>query len=153
MGVPIVLHHVANQPHTPSPHFASLPNGLPGHFLMDYFDCTPTASFTIHFTHHQSAHPQISLHTFPYYRNQPMGPPPSTCFFHQLAPSPGQAILHWGTHFCICIIIPTDFLILFVIKPLFPAFYIAFCHHLWRPSWKTQPMSPLVGALLIIYSC
>jgi hypothetical protein len=113
MGVPIVLHHVVNQPHTPSPHFASLPNGLPGHFLMDYFDCTPATSFT----HHQSAHPQISLHTLPYYRNQPMGPPPSTCFFHQLAPPPGQAILHWGTHFCICIIIPTDFFILFVIKP------------------------------------
>jgi hypothetical protein len=153
MGVPIVLHHVVNQPHIPSPHFASLPNGLPGHFLTDSFDCTPTASFTIHFTHHQSAHPQISLHTFSYYRNQPMGPQPSTCFFHQLAPSPSQVFLHWGTHFCICSIIPTIFLILFVIKPLFPTFYIAFCRHLLRPSWKTQPMSPLVGALLIIYSC
>jgi hypothetical protein len=47
---------------------------------------------------------------------------------------------------------PHYFLILFVIKPLFPACYIAFCRHLWRPSWQTQPMSPLVGALLIIYS-
>jgi hypothetical protein len=112
MGVLIVLHHVMNQPHTP-PHFSILPNGLPRHFLMNYFDCTPIASFT----HHQSAHPQISLHTLPYYRNQPMGPPPSTFFFHQLTPSSGQDILHWGTHFCICIIIPTYFFILFVTKP------------------------------------
>jgi hypothetical protein len=29
MGVPIVLHHVANQPHTPSPHFASFPTWTP----------------------------------------------------------------------------------------------------------------------------
>jgi hypothetical protein len=134
MGVPIVLHHVANQPHIPSPNFASLPTRLPWHFLMDYFDCTPASSFTIHFAHHQSIHPQISLHTLPNYRNQPTGLPPSTCFFHQLVPSPGQALLHWGTHFCICIIIPTDFLILFVTKPLFPACYIAFCRHLRRPS-------------------
>jgi hypothetical protein len=37
MGVMIVLHHVMNQPHTPSPHFASPPNGLLGHFLMVLF--------------------------------------------------------------------------------------------------------------------
>jgi hypothetical protein len=29
MGVPIVLHHVMNQPHTPSPHFASFPKWTP----------------------------------------------------------------------------------------------------------------------------
>jgi hypothetical protein len=130
MGVPIVLHHVVNQPHIASPHFASLPNGLPGNFLTDYFDCTPAASFTIHFTHHQSAHPQISLHKLPYYINHPMGPQPSTCFFYQFAPSPGQAILHWGTCFCICIIINIEFLILFLIKKLFLASYIDFCRHL-----------------------
>jgi hypothetical protein len=118
-----------------------------------YFDCTPAAPFTIHFIHRQFAHLQISLHTFLYYKNPPMGPQPSTFFLNQLEPSSGQAILHWGTRFCICIIIPTNFLILFVTKPLFPAFYIAFCHHLWRPSWKMQPMSPLVGAFLITYSC
>jgi hypothetical protein len=148
MGVLIVLHHVLNHSHTLSPHFASLPNGLLGHFLMDSFDCTPATSFT----HHQSAHPQISLHTFPYYRNHPMGPPPSTFFSHKLVPPIGQASLRWGTRFYICLIIPTYFFILFVIKPLFPACYIAFFRHLWRPSWKMKPMSPLVGALLIIYS-
>jgi hypothetical protein len=113
-----------------------------------YFDYTPATPFTIHFSHRRFSHLQISPHTLPYYRNPPMGPQPSTCFLHQLAPSSSQAILHWGTHFCICIIIPTDFLILFVIKSLFSAFYIAFCCHLWKSPWKTQPMSPLVCSFL-----
>jgi hypothetical protein len=37
MGVPIVFHHVVNQPHTPSPHFASFPYGLPDHLFMVLF--------------------------------------------------------------------------------------------------------------------
>jgi hypothetical protein len=46
MGVPVVLHHVANYPHTYSPHFASFPYGLPTlHFLVTFcFTCTSAGS-------------------------------------------------------------------------------------------------------------
>ena len=130
----IVLHHVVNQPHTPSPHFSSLPNELLGYFLVVLF-WLHSHNIIYHPFHpvlvcpSSDFPPSISLLQKPAY-----GAPTPHLFFNQLVPSSGQSILHWGTHFCICIIIPTKFLILFIIKPLFPTFYIAFCHHLWQPS-------------------
>jgi hypothetical protein len=46
MGVPIVFHHVVNQPHTSSPHFASFPYGLPDHLFTGSisFTCTSAGS-------------------------------------------------------------------------------------------------------------
>jgi hypothetical protein len=41
MGVLIVFHHVANQPHTPSPHFARFPTRTPRLSLYSsFFTCT-----------------------------------------------------------------------------------------------------------------
>jgi hypothetical protein len=45
MGVLIVFHHVANQPHTSSPHFSSFPYGLPDYlFTVLFFTCTSAVS-------------------------------------------------------------------------------------------------------------
>jgi hypothetical protein len=89
-----------------------------------YFNCTPAVSLTIHF-HPPSVFPSadcppyISLIQKPTY-----GALTLHLFPKQLAPSSGQAILHWGTHFCICTVIPTYFLFFSVIvqNPFFPAF-------------------------------
>jgi hypothetical protein len=37
MGVTIFLHISENKPHTPSPHFASFPSGLPGYLTIVLF--------------------------------------------------------------------------------------------------------------------
>jgi hypothetical protein len=80
-----------------------------------------------------------------------MGPPPFINF-HDIYASPGAFINHWGTRFCILYIFPT-FIYYFVVQtPLIPN--LCFCRHRWRPAFlfgHTQPMSPLVGASLLIY--
>jgi hypothetical protein len=87
MGVPIVLHSVANQPHTPSPHFASFPTGLPDYLFKVLFFTAPPQY------HKPSISSTISLpiYKFPFisptsYRNPPMGPPPYTSFSEQIVP-------------------------------------------------------------------
>ena len=83
MGVPIVFHHVANQPHTSSPHFASFPQGLPDHrFMVMFFflpapqqDHEPTISSTISLPIYEP----ISISPTSY-RNPPMGLPPFISF-------------------------------------------------------------------------
>jgi hypothetical protein len=94
MGVPIVFHHVANQPHTSSPHFASFPYGLPDHLFMVLFflpappqDHEPSISSTISLP---ICEPIFISPTS--YRNSPMGPPPFISFPRNFCPP-------WGTHF------------------------------------------------------
>jgi hypothetical protein len=97
MGVPVVFHHVADQPHTSSPHFASFPYGLPDHrFMVMFFlpaplqDHEPTISSTISFP--------ICEHIFispTSYRNSPMGPPPFILFSKKFMPSLGHSF-HTG---------------------------------------------------------
>jgi hypothetical protein len=94
MGVPIVFHHVANQPHTSSPHFASFPYGLPDQLFMVLFflpappqDHEPSISSTISLP---ICEPIFISPTS--YRNSPMGPPPFISFPRNFFPP-------WGTHF------------------------------------------------------
>jgi hypothetical protein len=94
MGVPVVFHHVANQPHTSSPHFASFPYGLPAHCFMVMFflpappqDHEPTISSTISLP---ICEPLFISPTS--YRNSPMRPPPFISCSRNLCPT-------WGTHF------------------------------------------------------
>jgi hypothetical protein len=85
------------------------------------------------------------------YRNSPMGPPPSILFSQSFFPP-------WGTHFTL----GHPFLYLYIFSQIIslllvqtPVFYshlplsspLAAC----LPFGHTQPMSPLVGALLIIH--
>jgi hypothetical protein len=79
MGDPIVLHHVANQPHTHSPHFASFSTELPDYLFKVIFFTAPP------WYHEPSISSTISfpICKFPFisptsYKNPPMGPPPST---------------------------------------------------------------------------
>jgi hypothetical protein len=77
MGVPIVFHYVANQPHTHSPHFASFPTGLPDYLFKVLFLTTPpqyhepSISSTISF-------PSANFPSFhlPYTETHPWGPHP-----------------------------------------------------------------------------
>jgi hypothetical protein len=114
--------------------FLAYPTDSQGTSSSFYFNCTPATSFTIHFLHRQFSHLQISLHTFPYYRNPPMGPQPSTCFFTNLR-HPQAKPSYIGAPISVSALLSQLFFNWhFVIKPLFPASYIAFCRHLWRPS-------------------
>jgi hypothetical protein len=105
MGVSIVLHHVVNQPHTPSPHFASFPTGLPTYLFKVLFFTAPPQY------HEPSISSTISfpLCKFPFisptsYRNPPMGPPPSTSSPSKLCPTQanhitsGHPFLYLHTH-------------------------------------------------------
>jgi hypothetical protein len=152
MGVPVVFHHVADQPHTSSPHFASFPYGLPDHrFMVMFFlpappqDHEPTISSTISLP---ICEPIFISPTS--YRNSPMGPPPFISFPRNFCPP-------WGTHFTL----GHPFLYLYI----FPTLFIIYCTNAFISSYlllssplatcfpfgHTQPMSPLVGALLLIY--
>jgi hypothetical protein len=80
MGVLIVLLHVMNQPHNPSPHFANFPTWTPRLSLHNFIFLTtppqyhePSISSIISFP--ICKFPFISLTS---YKNLPMGQPPST---------------------------------------------------------------------------
>jgi hypothetical protein len=79
-----------------------------------------------------------------------MGPPPFISYIPLLSPQVVQAILHWGTHFCMCIINPIIFYSFGnCIKNLliFNKFIDVFHHSRWCFFFGTKkPMSPLVGA-------
>jgi hypothetical protein len=104
--------------------------------------------------HPQSVYPSSNFPSFhlPHTKTHPWGPHPPPILQENCA-LPGPTILHWGTRFYICTLIP--YYLFIVQMPFVSNIYITpFCRHLWRPSslfWKAQPMSPLVGALLIIY--
>jgi hypothetical protein len=140
MGVPVVFHHVADQPHTSSPHFASFPYGLPDHrFMVMFFlpappqDHEPTISSTISLP---ICEPIFISPTS--YRNSPMGPPPFISFPRNFCPP-------WGTHFTL----GHPFLYLYIFPKLFIIyctnafiFIIYFCRHCWRPAFLLATRNP-----------
>jgi hypothetical protein len=135
MGVPVVLHHVVNQTHTSSPHFASFPYGLPAHCFMVMFflpappqDHEPTISSTISLPICEPLF--ISPNS---YRNSPMRPPPFISCSRNLCPT-------WGTHFTLghsflYLYISPPMIHYFLYKRLFFFLVIAFCRHHWRPTF------------------
>jgi hypothetical protein len=158
MGVPIVFHHVANQPHTSSPHFSSFPTRTPRLSLYSSIFYLHLRSIMNPPFHPQSVCPSANLPSFhlPHTETHQWGPHPSSVSQAHYALR-GPPISHWGTRFCICTFLPKLFIIyctnafisshyiLFLSSPLATCFLPFFGH--------TQPMSPLVGALLIIYPC
>jgi hypothetical protein len=129
----------------------AFPHGLPDHRFMLQFVLTAPPQ-----DHEPSISSTISLPICEplsisptSYRNSPMGPPPFISF-HDISASPGAFILHWGTRFCILYIFPHLF---FLYKHLLLQTFV-FCRHRWRPAFlfgHTQPMSPLVGVVLLIF--
>jgi hypothetical protein len=92
----------------------------------------------------------LSLFHLPHTETRQWGPHPSSVF-QEIFALPGALISHWGTRFCIC----TSFPNLFIIYCTNP---FIFRYLLWSsplatdfPFGHTQPMSPLVGELLLIY--
>jgi hypothetical protein len=156
MGVPIVLHHVTKRPHTHFPHFASFPNELPDYLFMVLFFTAPSQY------HDPSISSTISLPIckFPFisftsYRNLPMGPLPSTSFPSTLHPTRANHIT-LGHLFLYLYTFPKKKYSLFIVQtPLFPFITLPFLSSPLATCFpffgQTQPMSPLVGALLIIY--
>jgi hypothetical protein len=106
MGFPIILHYVANQPHTPSPHFAIFPTRLPDYLFK--------VLFLLHLCNIMNPpfHPPSVCHStnfpsfhLPHIEYHPWGPHPPPVLQANCA-LPGPTILHWGTHFYICTLIP-----------------------------------------------
>jgi hypothetical protein len=107
MGVPIVFHHVANQPHTPSPHFASFPTRTPRLSLHGSIFYLHLRSIMNPPFHPQSVCPSANLPSFhlPHTETHQWGPHPSSVFQANYALH-GPPISHWGTRFCICTFLP-----------------------------------------------
>jgi hypothetical protein len=157
MGVPIVFHHVTNQPHTPSPHFASFPTRTPRLSLYGSIFYLHLHSIMNPPFHPQSVCPSANLPSFhlPHTETHQWGPHPSSVFQANYALH-GPPISHWGTRFCICTFLPKLFVI-YCTNTFISSHYIIFLSSplatCFLPFGQTQPMSPLVGALLIIYPC
>jgi hypothetical protein len=132
MGVPIVFHHVANQPHTPSPHFASFPTRTPRLSLYGSIFYLHLRSIMNPPFHPQSVCPSANLPSFhlPHTETHQWGPHPSSVFQAHYALR-GPPISHWGTRFCICTFLP-NYSLFIVQTPLFPVITFSFCRHLWR---------------------
>jgi hypothetical protein len=131
MGVSIVLHHVVNQPHTPSPHFSSFPKWTPRLSLHNSFFLLHLCSIMNPPFHPQSVCPSTNFPSFhlPHTKTHPWGPHPPP-FLQAICILPEPTILHRGTRFCICTLIP-NYSLFIVQTPLFPAVTLPFCRHLW----------------------
>jgi hypothetical protein len=155
MGVPIVFHHVANQPHTPSPHFASYPTQTPRLSLYGSLFYLHLHSITNPPFHPQSVCPSANLPSFhlPHTETHQWGSHPSSVFQENSALR-GPPISHWGTRLCICTFLPKLFVI-YCTNTFISSYFILSSPLVtcFPPFGQTQPMSPLVGALLIIYPC
>jgi hypothetical protein len=134
MGVLIVFHHVVNQPHTPSPHFASFPTWTPrlslyGSILV-YLHLRSLMNPPFH---PQSIFPSANLSSFhlPHTETHQWDPHPSS-FFQENSTLPGACISHWSTRFCICTFLPKKLFIIYCTNAFFSRHYIFFCCHRWR---------------------
>jgi hypothetical protein len=103
--------------------------------------------------HPPSVCPSANLSPFhlPHTETRQWGPHPPS-FFHKVFALPGALISHWGTHFCICAFFSQIISLLLVQTPVIYSHLplsspLAAC----LPFGHTQPMSPLVGTLLIIH--
>jgi hypothetical protein len=157
MGVPIVFHHVANQPHTPSLHFASIPTRTPRLSICGSIFYLQLRSIMNPPFHPRPVFPSANLPSFhlPHTETHQWGPHPSSIFEAKYSLC-GPPISHWGTHFSICTFLPKLFVIYctnaFISSPyiIFLSSPLATC---FLHFGQKKPMSPLVGALLIIYPC
>jgi hypothetical protein len=105
--------------------------------------------------HPPSVCPSANLSSFhlPHTETHQWGPHPSSVF-QEISALPGALISHWGTRFCICTFFPKIIHYLLYKRLYFQSLFLlssplATCF----PFGHTQPMSPLVGALLLIYPC
>jgi hypothetical protein len=155
MGVPIVFHHVVSQPHTLSLHFASFPTWTPGLSLYGSIFYLHLRTIMSPPFHPHSVFPSANLPSFhlPHTKTHQWGPHTSSVS-QDNSTLPGARISHWGTRFCICTFFPQNYLLFIVQTPLFLVitFFVVTVGDLLSFGY-TQPMSPLVGALLIIYPC
>jgi hypothetical protein len=110
MGVPIVFHHVINQPHTPSRHFASFPTQNPRLSLLGSIVYLHLRSIMNPPFHPQSVCPSVNLPSFhlPHTETHQWGPPPFISFPSKLCPT-------WATH----ITLGHPFLYLYISPQLF----------------------------------
>jgi hypothetical protein len=88
------------------------------------------------------------------YRNSPMGAPPFISFPRKYFPHQGHAF-HTGAPVSVFVHFSPNYSLFIVQTPLFPVFTFSFVVIVGGllPFGHVQPMSPLVGAFLIIYPC
>jgi hypothetical protein len=132
MGVPIVFHHVVNQPHTLL--LILLASHMDSQIISLWF-----YSFYLHLRrimnppfHPPSVCPSANLSSFhlPHTETHQWGPHPSSVF-QEISALPGALISHWGTRFCICTFPPKLFII-YCTNAFISSHYIFFCRHRWR---------------------
>ena len=100
--------------------------------------------------HPPSVFPSANLSSFhlPHTETCQWGPHPSSVF-PEISALPGALISHWGTRFCICTFFPNYFITSCTNTCILQSFtFVVTIGSL--PYGHTQPMSPLVGALLPI---
>jgi hypothetical protein len=126
MGVLIVFYHVANQPHTPSPHFASFPPWTPRFFLLGSIFYLHLRSIMNPPFPPQSVCPSTNLPSFhlPHTETHQWGPHPSSVFQVNYALR-GPPMSHRGTHFCICTFLP-NYSLFIVQTPFFIVITLSF---------------------------
>jgi hypothetical protein len=102
--------------------------------------------------HPPSVCPSANLSSFhlPHTETRQWGPHPSSVF-PEISALPGALISHWGTRFCILYIFPTFIHYLLYKRLYFQSLLLSSLLATCFPFGHTQPMSPLVGALLLIY--
>jgi hypothetical protein len=155
MGFLIILCISKNQQHTLYPHFASFPKWTP---RLSHHSASLTAPSQYHSPSISStiSFPicELSSIHLPHTKTYPWGPHPPPVL-HATCALIDQAILHWGTHFYICTLIPNYSLFLwqfykslcfqhlhsFLLSPLETLFFSA-----------KKPMSSLVRAFTLVSS-
>jgi hypothetical protein len=150
MGVPIVFHHVVNQPDTPSPHFASFPTWTPRLSLHGSIFCVNLRSIMNPPFHPQLVFASANLPSFHLHHTEThqWGPHPSSAFRENYALH-GPPISHWGTRFFICTFLLKIIRYLLHKHLYFQSLHSLFCHHLWAtyfPFFSTRnPCHPWLG--------
>jgi hypothetical protein len=101
--------------------------------------------------HPPSVFPSTNLSSFhlPHTETHRWGPHPSSVF-QEISTLPGALISHWGTRFCICTFFPKLFIIYCTNTFISSYFLLSSLLVTYFPFGHTQPMSPLVGELLLI---
>jgi hypothetical protein len=145
-----------NQPHAPSPHFASFPTFTPRLSLYGSIFYLHLHSIMNPPFHPQSVCPSANLPSFhlPHTETHQWGPHPIIILPSTFCPT-------WATHiilghpFLYLYIFPQNYSLFIVQTSLFAIITFSFVIPVGDllSFGHMQPMSPLVGALLIIYPC
>jgi hypothetical protein len=119
--------------------------------VMFFFTCTSAGSRTHHFIHHQFAHLRTYLHFTYLIQKLANGAPTLHPFSKKFLPSLGHSF-HTGAPVYVFVHFSPKLFIIYCTNAFIPSYLLlSSLLATYFPFGHTQPMSPLVGALLLIY--